>query len=67
MVENAVLNLVSKVSRAIEKNDFFFVEMKRIVDLMKWVGVFLCVGVCVLMGFGMVLDFVHHVFVKLFE
>lgn len=66
MVENAVLNLVSNISRAIEKSDFFCGdEEKSGFGEMGWW--FFFVGVWVLMGFGMVLDFVHHVFVKLFE
>lgn len=38
MVENAVLNLVSKVSKAIEKSDFFFCgdEEKSGFDEMGW-------------------------------
>jgi len=41
--------------------------MKRRVDLMKMGWWIFFVGVWVLMGFGVVLDCVHHVFGKLFE
>lgn len=50
MVENAVLNLVSKVSKAIEKSDFFSRdEEKSGFGEMGWWIFF--VGVLVLMGF----------------